>query len=294
MERGRGALRVAGLAGFALVAFAANSILARLALRGLAIDAASYSTVRLASGAVMLGLLARAGAPANAMPRTGGDWRSALALFAYAVPFAFAYLQLPAGTGALLLFGSVQATMILTGVVSGERPGRREWAGLLLALAGLVHLIAPGIGASPIGASALMALAGVAWGIYSLRGRRSSAPLRDTAGNFLRSLAFVPILVIALLPSLRLPGAPLFRVSTPGLALAVASGALASGVGYAAWYAVLPRLTAVRAATVQLATPALTAVAGVALLGEHFTLRLVVSAVAILGGIGLCVYGDRS
>ena len=285
---------MAGLAGFALVAFAANSILARLALRGLAIDAASYSTVRLASGAVMLGLLARAGAPAGTVPRTAGDWGSALALFTYAVPFAFAYLQLPAGTGALLLFGSVQATMILTGLVAGERPGRREWAGLLLAVAGLVHLIAPGIGASPIGPSALMAVAGAAWGIYSLRGRRSGAPLRDTAGNFLRSLAFVPILVIALLPALRLSGAPPFRLSTPGLALAVASGALASGVGYAAWYAVLPRLTAVRAATVQLATPALTAVAGVALLGEHVTLRLLVSAVAILGGIGLCVYGDRS
>jgi drug/metabolite transporter (DMT)-like permease len=294
MERGRGALRVAGLAGFALVAFAANSILARLALRGLAIDAASYSAVRLASGAVMLGLLARAGAPADTAPRAGGDWLSALALFAYAVPFAFAYLELPAGTGALLLFGSVQATMILTGLVSGERPGRREWAGLLVAIMGLVYLVAPGIGASPVAASALMAVAGVAWGVYSLRGRRSRAPLRDTAGNFLRSLAFAPMLAIALLPSVRLSDGPPFRFSAPGLALAVASGALASGVGYAAWYAVLPRLTAVRAATVQLATPALTAVAGVALLGEDVTLRLLVSAVAILGGIGLCVYGDRA
>ena len=130
MERGRGTLRVAGLAGFALVAFAANSILARLALRGLAIDAASYSAIRLASGAAMLGLLARAGAPSSTVPRTGGDWLSALALFAYAVPFAFAYLELPAGTGALLLFGSVQATMILTGLVSGERLGHATLHGV--------------------------------------------------------------------------------------------------------------------------------------------------------------------
>jgi drug/metabolite transporter (DMT)-like permease len=294
MERGRGALREAGLAGFALAAFAANSILARFALRGLAIDAASYSAIRLASGAAMLGLLVRAGAPTNTAPRTGGNWLSALALFAYAVPFAFAYLDLPAGTGALLLFGSVQATMILTGLVSGERPGRREWAGLLLAVAGLVYLVAPGIGASPIGASALMAVAGVAWGIYSLRGRRSRAPLPDTAGNFLHSLAFIPPLILALLMASGSSALPPFRLSVPGLALAVTSGALASGVGYAAWYAVLPRLTAVRAATVQLATPALTAVAGVALLGESVTLRLIVSAVAILGGIGLCVYRDRS
>jgi drug/metabolite transporter (DMT)-like permease len=294
MERGRGTLRVAGLAGFALMAFAANSILARLALRGLAIDAASYSAIRLASGTLMLGILARAGAPSNPAPRPGGDWLSALALFVYAVPFAFAYLELPAGTGALLLFGSVQATMILTGLVSGERPGRREWAGLLLAVAGLVYLVAPGIGASPIGASALMAVAGVAWGVYSLRGRRSRAPLPDTAGNFLRSLAFIPMLILAPLMASGSSALPAFRLSASGLALAVTSGALASGVGYAAWYAVLPQLTAVRAATIQLAAPALAAVAGVALLGESVTLRLVVSAVAILGGIGLCVRGGRS
>jgi drug/metabolite transporter (DMT)-like permease len=134
----------------------------------------------------------------------------------------------------------------------------------------------------------------VAWGVYSLRGRLSSAPLQDTAGNFLRSLVFIPALLLLMLPASRASALPPFHISVSGLALAIASGALASGVGYAAWYAVLPRLTAVRAATVQLATPALTAVAGVVLLGEHVTLRLAVSAVAILGGIGLCVYGGRA
>jgi drug/metabolite transporter (DMT)-like permease len=271
---------VKGLAAIALLCFAANSLLARVALRGGQIDAASFTAIRLAAGALALVLLLRSRGPAP-VERRAGRWIAALLLFLYAAPFSFAYLQLPAGTGALILFGAVQLTMIGAGLRAGERPHAREWTGLLAALGGLVYLNLPGLGSpAPLGA-ALMALAGVAWGLYSLRGRRAVAPLRQTAESFLLAAPLGLVLAAA--------GASRAQLSGFGIACAVASGAIASGGGYAAWYAVLPRLSATGAGTVQLAVPVLAALAGVALLGEHFSLRLVLAGIAILGGVALAL-----
>ena len=260
----------------ALCAFAANSLLGRLALGSGAIDAASYATVRLLAGAAVLVPMAfrRGGRPS-------GSWGSAAMLFAYAVPFAFAYRTLSAGTGALILFAAVQITMISAGLRSGERPGAVQWLGLALAFCGLAYLVSPGLAApSPAGAG-LMAVAGIAWGIYSLRGRRAGRPLAETAGNFARAL--VPAAVVS--------GATIAsaQATLRGVALAALSGAVASGVGYAIWYAALPRLTATVAATVQLAVPVLAAAGGVAFLAERVTARLVLASVAILGGVGLAL-----
>jgi drug/metabolite transporter (DMT)-like permease len=268
------------LAAIALLAFAANSLLARYALRGGAIDPASFTAVRLVAGAATLWLLAQRGR-SDAATVPPGRWTGAALLFLYAAPFSFAYLSLTTGTGALILFAAVQLTMIGAGLRSGERPGSREWLGLLLAAAGLVYLNFPGLSApDPLGA-ALMTVAGVAWGLYSLRGRRAVSALRQTAQSFL--LAAPMALALALLDSRGR------HVTAPGFWAALISGALASGGGYAVWYSVLPALTATRAGTVQLAVPVIAALGGVAILGEHLTLRLVVAAVAILGGIGLAI-----
>ena len=270
--------RTAALTLTALIAFAANSVLARLALRSGAIDAASYTSIRLAAGALALALLVMAG---GRRPAGRGNWRGAFWLALYALPFSFAYLALSTGTGALILFGVVQLTMIGTGIARGERPARREWVGLAVALAGLLVLAGPGVSTPPAWAAALMAIAGVAWGAYSLRGRGAGDPLRETAGNFVRSVAFAaPVLLLA-------RGG--IHTSREGFLLAAASGALASGCGYAIWYAALPALTATRAAVAQLAVPAIAAAAGIALLGEPLTVRLVLSGCAILGGVALAV-----
>jgi drug/metabolite transporter (DMT)-like permease len=271
----------AWLAGLALICFAANSVLARLALRTGDIDPASFSAIRLASGALALWLLLQRSGAGASLPKSGGAWTAALLLFLYAAPFSFAYVRLPTGTGALVLFGAVQLTMLGFALLSGERPGVLEWAGLTIALVGLIYLNLPGLGApSPIGAG-LMAIAGVAWGLYSIRGRRADAPLRQTATSFL----------LATPMGLALWGAsiPQSHLTAPGIACAVASGALASGGGYAVWYAALPRLTVTRAGTIQLAVPVLAALAGVVLLSERVSLRLLLSAVAILGGVGLAM-----
>ncbi len=268
------------LATLALLCFAANSILARLALRTGHIDAASFTAIRLASGALALWLLLH-GRAAAAVPKHSGRWTAAALLFLYAAPFSFAYLSLSAGTGALILFGAVQLTMIGSGIRAGERPHAREWIGLAVALAGLLFLNLPGLNApAPLGA-ALMALAGVAWGLYSLRGRKAVAPLAQTAESFLLATPLgLALAAVALTQA---------HLSRTGVLCAVASGALASGGGYAAWYSVLPKLSATRAGTIQLAVPVVAALAGVALLGEQFSLRLALSAVAILGGVGLAI-----
>ncbi|MCW2245885.1 drug/metabolite transporter (DMT)-like permease [Azospirillum fermentarium] len=279
--------RAAGLTALAMMAFAANSILCRLALKGTGIDAASFTTLRILSGAVVLGLLAwRAGG----QTRVGGSWASGLALLAYAAAFSFAYITLPAGSGALLLFGAVQVTMIVSGLVGGERPGMMQAAGLALAAAGLVALVLPGVSAPPLLGSALMIAAGIAWGVYSLRGRKSREPaLIATAGNFIRA---VPM-ALAVLAAALLVDAGGVRVDGPGVVYALLSGAVASGMGYALWYATLPLLTATRAASVQLSVPVITALAGVPLLGEPLSLRLVLASVAVLGGIALVITGPR-
>jgi len=273
--------KTAGLTTLAMIAFASNSLLCRAALGGGASDAASFTTLRLAAGALALGLLAR-GQGAGRAQHDGG-WAPALALFAYAIGFSFAYLRIPAGIGALLLFAAVQVTMVGRGLVSGERPSLREWLGLALSLTGLVVLTRPGLARpDPFGA-ALMLAAGVAWGVYSLRGRGSGDPLRSNAANFARS---VPLALAA--SGLAFAFAPL-RVTATGALLAVASGALASGMGYAIWYAALRGLTATQAAIVQLSVPPLAALGGVLFLGEVVSARLLVAGATILGGIALAV-----
>lgn len=276
--------RIVVLAAFTLVAFAANSVLCRLALGNAMIDAASFATIRLVSGAITLWLLAAFLARKNSSG-SRGNWASALALFTYAIAFSFAYMSLSAGTGALILFGAVQATMILTGLHNGERPHLAEWAGLVVALGGLVYLVFPGLTApSPTGA-ALMAAAGVAWGVYSLRGRGATDPILVTTDNFVRTVPLVLMVSLIMLPGVHL--------SPVGVLLAVSSGSLASGLGYVLWYAALPSLTATRAATLQLTVPVLAALGGVVFLGEVISLRLIVSGVMILGGVGLAVAGHE-
>jgi drug/metabolite transporter (DMT)-like permease len=271
--------RTVVLTGSALTAFAANSLLCRAALGRSAIDPASFSTIRLVSGAATLALLALS--TRRGPSGLAGSWGSAVLLFLYAVPFSFAYVSLGAGTGALILFGAVQATMLAAALSSGERPHVVQWLGLILALGGLVYLVVPGLAApSPVG-SALMALAGVAWGVYSTRGRGASDPLAETAGNFARS---VPLAI-----AVSVAAARHVSVGVNGALLAVASGALASGLGYVAWYAALPGLSATRGASVQLAVPVLAAAGGVIFLSEQVTVRLIVATILILGGVALAL-----
>jgi len=270
--------RLLAVTALAMIAFAGNSLLCRAALAHTGIDPASFTTLRLASGALTLWLIARLARGAQ----TGrGNWPSALALFGYAAGFSFAYVSLPTATGALLLFGAVQATMIGHGLWRGERLRGWQVVGLVLALGGLVGLLLPGLSAPPLAGALLMLGAGVAWGVYSLRGRGAGDPTRVTAGNFLRAAPIAAGLSLVTLGSASLDGA--------GARYAVASGALASGLGYAIWYTALPALRATSAATVQLSVPVIAAVGGVLLLGESVTPRLVLASVAILGGIALVI-----
>jgi drug/metabolite transporter (DMT)-like permease len=273
--------RLAALTALTMCAFAANSVLCRLALRDTDIDAATFTLVRLASGAVAMWLILRARRQAVRGGAPRGDWPSAIALFAYAGAFSVAYEALTTGTGALLLFGTVQLSMIGYGLARGERFTVWRAFGAVLAAGGLVALVAPGLDAPPAWAAGSMALAGIAWGVYSIRGRRSSDPLADTAGNFIRAAPLSLLLVGFLAPGLRL--------DPEGVALATASGAIASGAGYAIWYAVLPHMQATSAALVQLSVPVIAAAAGAVLLAEGVTLRLVVATATVLGGIALAL-----
>jgi drug/metabolite transporter (DMT)-like permease len=262
----------------AMVAFAANSVLCRVALTQTEIDPVSFTLVRIVSGAVMLTLLF--GARSRSLS-VAGSWPAAIALFVYAAAFAFAYVSLPAGAGALLLFGAVQVTMVVTGLIKGEHVRPLEWVGLVFAFSGLAVLVAPGVSApSPIGAI-LMLAAGVAWGAYSLMGQANTNALGATTGNFLRA---APIALLLALPTLTKAHPAL------GLIYAVLSGALASGVGYSMWYLALPQLTAAQGASVQLSVPIIAAIGGTLFLGEAPTLRLVFASIAVLGGIGLVIF----
>lgn len=267
----------------AMIAFAANSLLCRMALGQGHIDAASFATVRVVSGALTLGLIALPRRRANGRP--GANWRSTVALFAYMVFFSFAYLSLSAGTGALILFAAVQLTMFIVALRGGERFALLSWCGLSLAVAGLVYLIFPGLTAPDPAGAVMMAAAGVAWGVYSLVGRSVRNPLRASADNFIYCVPLVIVLSLIFAPTLRL--------TTPGVVLAIASGAIASGLGYVVWYAALPGLTATRAATVQLSVPVIAAFGGVVLLSETVTLRLLLASVATLSGVGI-VLAQRS
>lgn len=270
----------------AMIAFASNSILCRLALGGAHIDPASFTTVRIVSGAVALALIAAARRHSHRERRpTRAGWTSAAFLYLYAIAFSVSYVSLSAGTGALILFGCVQTTMLLAALRGGERPHRLEWLGLGVAVAGLVYLVLPGLAAPSLVGALLMAAAGVAWGLYSLRGRGSSDPLDDTARNFARAVPFAVATSIAALSRV--------HATAEGIALAAASGAISSGVGYVIWYAALRGLTATRAATVQLSVPVIAAVGGVLLLGETISIRLVVAAAMILGGVAAALSARR-
>lgn len=278
--------RVVAATTLAMIAFASNSILCRLALGGAHIDPASFTTVRIVSGAMTLALIAAARRRAQRAPHpTRAGWTSAAFLYLYAIAFSVSYVSLSAGTGALILFGCVQTTMLLAALRSGERPRRLEWLGLGAAVAGLIYLVLPGLEAPSLVGALLMAAAGVAWGVYSLRGRGSLAPLDDTARNFARAVPFAIATSIA--------GMSRVHAGLEGVALAAASGAISSGVGYVIWYAALRGLTATRAATVQLSVPVLAALGGILLLGETLSMRLIVSALMILGGIAVALSARR-
>lgn len=272
-------MRTLWLTVFALVAFAANSILCRLALREGLVDPATFSSVRLTSGAAMLWMLSLASP--EAATRRPRSWASAVWLAAYALPFAFAYVSLDAGTGALILFASVQVTMLATALWSGERPQAAQWVGLAFALGGLVYLVRPGLAAPPLGAAALMATAGMSWGVYSVRGRGAVFPIVETTRNF---MAAAPLALGVSLATWQTA-----HVEWGGVGLAALSGAGASAVGYAIWYAALPALGATRAAIAQLSVPVLAAGGGILLLGESLSPRLALAALAILGGVALAV-----
>jgi len=272
--------RTAALTGGALACFAANSLLCRAALRPGLVDPATFTLVRVASGAAALGLaqlVARRARPA------GGTLGSAAALVLYAAAFSLAYVRIGAGVGALILFGAVQLTMVGWAAARGARPRPVQVAGLLIALAGLGWLVLPGVAApDPVG-TGLMLLAGTAWGTYSLRGRGATDPLATTAHNFLLGLPAAAALAAWLAPG--------SHATAAGLALATVSGAIASGGGYALWYAVLPALGATRAAVVQLAVPVLAGLGASAFLGEPLTARIAAAGAAILVGVALALRG---
>lgn len=275
--------RVLLLTTLAMLAFAGNSVLCRLALKHTGIDPVTFTSVRLVSGALVLWLLVRV---KDGRTARAGNWPSALALFAYAAAFSWAYVSLPTAAGALLLFGAVQATMIGYGLWQGERLAPRQTLGLLAACAGLIALMLPGLSAPPLGGAVLMMAAGVAWGVYSLRGKGGGDATQTTSGNFQRAALLTLILSALTLPQARLDGA--------GLVYAVVSGAITSGLGYAVWYTAVRGLPATSAATVQLSVPVIAALGGALFLHEPLTLRLITTSLAILGGVALVTLGRRS
>ena len=278
-------MKIIFLTTFALVAFAFNSILCRLALGTKLIDASSFTAIRLLSGAITLLVIFSLFSKNKTEDNKRGNWVSAFFLFGYAICFSFAYIGLTTATGALILFGMVQATMIISAIIAGERPTVLEWLGLILALGGLVYLVFPGLESPPLIRSILMALAGIAWGFYTLRGKGSENPLADTTGNFIRTIPFV---LVASLPFIYQ-----LEISLKGIVFAVLSGAIASGIGYSVWYAALKYHTATRAAILQLSVPVLAAIGGLIFLAEIISLRLILASSLILGGIGLAIWGRK-
>lgn len=276
-------LRTALLTSMALLAFAANSLLCRLALTGKHADPASFNLIRLVSGAMVLGAIVML---RNDKSTGRGNWLSALALFVYAAGFSFAYVGLTASTGALLLFGAVQGTMIGVGLYRGERLRVMQTIGFFSAIVGLLLLLLPGLAAPPLSSSLLMLTAGIAWGIYSLRAKAAGDPTRVTAGNFLRAapIAIVSSLLIWIANPITV------QVDHTGLLCALASGALASGLGYAVWYAALRHLPATLAAALQLSVPVIAAVGGIVFLSERLSDTLLIASVLTLGGMGIVIF----
>jgi drug/metabolite transporter (DMT)-like permease len=263
-----------------LIAFAANSILCRAALGNGLIDAVGFSSIRLASGAIILVLILWIKDPGAFRPKF--DPIASLMLATYAFGFSFAYLQLSTGTGALILFGMVQLTLIIIGLLKGERPRPLAWLGMTIAIAGLVYLLLPGVSAPPISSAILMAIAGIAWGFYTLRGSRSTNATANTTWNFVGTLPLVILLIL-------LTGGHMQWNNPDGVLLAIMSGALASGLGYVLWYAALPGLTLTQAANVQIPVPVIAAFGGILFMGEHLTLRLIIASLLTLGGIAMVI-----
>lgn len=268
--------------GFTLIAFAANSVLCRLALGEKTIDASSFTVIRLLSGAIVLLIILKMNRIKNSSP-IKGNWFASLMLFLYAVTFSFAYITLDTGTGAIILFGSVQITMILLSLISGNRLLITEWIGVSIAFIGFIYLVSPGVTSPSIMGFSFMTVAGIAWGIYTLKGRDSLNPLMDTAYNFFRTIPFVMVLAVIAIQST--------YYTTEGILLAALSGGIASGIGYTIWYVALGGLSAIQAAVVQLLVPVIAALGGVIFLSEKITLRLTLSGIMILGGILMVVWG---
>jgi drug/metabolite transporter (DMT)-like permease len=267
----------------AMLAFAANSLLCRVALRDTVIDAASFTAIRLASGAAMLALIVRA---RHGRPMEAGSWAAAACLFGYAGFFSVAYTQLSAATGAILLFGAVQTSMLSWGFLIGERMRRLQIAGLLVALAGLIYMLLPGLSAPPLLPAVFMIAAGLSWTGYSMLGRGATDPLKATAGNFLRTVPFAAVLFLT-----QQGGT---SIDHTGALYAAISGAITSGLGYVLWYAALPALTATSAAVIQLSVPAIAALGSVVLLAEPLSSRLAIASATIMGGIALTILRPRA
>jgi drug/metabolite transporter (DMT)-like permease len=283
VRQGSHAARIIILTSLAMLAFAGNSLFCRIALKQTGIDAASFTSIRLVSAALTLWLIVQISRKADGI---AGNWPSAMALFVYAACFSFAYVSLPAATGALLLFGAVQTSMIGYGIWNGERLRGVQLGGFALALAGLAGLMLPGLSAPPLFGSLLMLSAGVAWGVYSLRGRGRGDPVLVTAGNFLRTVPLSLALSLLMLSRQTFDG--------PGIVYAILSGALASGIGYTVWYNALPQLKATKAAAVQLSVPVIAALGGVIFLSEPIGLRIILASIAILAGIALVVLEKKA
>jgi drug/metabolite transporter (DMT)-like permease len=278
-------LKTSLLTGLALIAFAANSVLCRLALANGNIDASSFTGIRLLSGAIALLLILSIKGNKQGVS-SKGSWTSSFTLFLYAITFSYAYLSLDTGTGALILFGSVQITMILLSIISGTRLHIIEWSGFFIAFTGLVYLVIPSITTPSVSGFILMTVSGMSWAIYSLRGRGSKNPLMDTTYNFLRTIPFITLLAIFTMPNI--------NYSSQGIILALLSGAITSGVGYTIWYIALRSLSSIQAAVLQLSVSIIAAIGGVIFLSETITSRLVISAVIVLCGILMVILGKYS
>lgn len=282
--------KTTSLTALALIAFAANSVLCRLALGNEAIDAASFTVIRLLSGIIMLfiimcatQLIKQSAIPNNEKTSSKGSWFGSVLLFVYAVTFSYAYISLDTGTGALILFGTVQITMIVLSLISGTRLHSSEWTGVIIAFIGFIYLILPDITTPSVTGFVLMTISGIAWGIYTLQGRSCENPLTDTAYNFLRTIPLITILTIISLKGM--------NYTTEGIVLAALSGGIASGIGYAIWYIALGGLSSSQAAVLQLSVPAIAALGGVIFVSEAITLRFAISSAMVLGGILLVVIG---
>lgn len=279
-------LKIISCAVFALLAFAGNSVLCRLALGQNSIDAASFTIIRLLSGSIVLAvilIMSNRGITGLSQGTSKGSWLASLMLFVYAIAFSFGYVSLDTGTGALILFGSVQLTMILFSIFSGNKLHYSEWGGLVIAFAGFVYLVMPTLATPSLTGFLLMTVAGIAWGIYTLRGKGSLSPISDTAYNFIRTTPLVLVIFLVSYPDASL--------SQTGVILAVVSGAITSGLGYALWYIALGGLSISQAAVIQLFVPIIAAIGGIIFGGENISSRLIISSVMVLGGIFVLMFG---